>query len=288
MDWPNAIPGAIRCGAGPCRSSSALDVWRGFGLLKFPRRSLHPISGDHLLAAFAPGRRQNPGRSDEPVARLSLIGLVPSPVRWRNRLMTLATRTRPHSASTRLCCALSLSASRTLMTSPRRGDRISAWSVSSSPHLARLIVWPAFTTPYAPSAVLFGPPAYPYHLLASIRCSHIGHCRTAARRSDCGARTRCFLCASLLHPAPGMVRDHGGAYRSGSERQATRGRCRTTCRFYRHCRRGSLSVLGAMEGQSTLFKTILGLLPPLAGAVRGDGEPISSWKIRRRRALTFG
>ena len=36
-----------------------------------------------------------------------------------------------------------------------------------------------------------------------------------------------------------------------------------------------------------MFKTILGLLPPLAGAVRVDGEPISSWNSRRR-ALTFG
>ena len=49
-----------------------------------------------------------------------------------------------------------------------------------------------------------------------------------------------------------------------------------------------LCVLGRNgEGKSTLFKTILGLLPPLAGAVRVDGEPISSWNSRRR-ALTFG
>ena len=41
------------------------------------------------------------------------------------------------------------------------------------------------------------------------------------------------------------------------------------------------------EGKSTLFKTILGLLPPRAGAVRVDGEPISDWSPRRR-ALTFG
>jgi iron complex transport system ATP-binding protein len=49
-----------------------------------------------------------------------------------------------------------------------------------------------------------------------------------------------------------------------------------------------LCVLGRNgEGKSTLFKTILGLLPPLAGAVRVDGEPISRWNSRRR-ALTFG
>ncbi len=49
-----------------------------------------------------------------------------------------------------------------------------------------------------------------------------------------------------------------------------------------------LCVLGRNgEGKSTLFKTILGLLPPLAGAVRVDGEPISGWHPRRR-ALTFG
>ena len=49
-----------------------------------------------------------------------------------------------------------------------------------------------------------------------------------------------------------------------------------------------LCVLGRNgEGKSTLFKTILGLLPPLAGAVRVDGEPISRWRARRR-GLTFG
>jgi iron complex transport system ATP-binding protein len=49
-----------------------------------------------------------------------------------------------------------------------------------------------------------------------------------------------------------------------------------------------LSVLGRNgEGKSTLFKTILGLLPPHGGAVRVDGEPISGWHPRRR-ALTFG
>jgi iron complex transport system ATP-binding protein len=39
-----------------------------------------------------------------------------------------------------------------------------------------------------------------------------------------------------------------------------------------------LCVLGRNgEGKSTLFKTILGLLPPRAGAVRVDGMPISGW-----------
>jgi iron complex transport system ATP-binding protein len=41
------------------------------------------------------------------------------------------------------------------------------------------------------------------------------------------------------------------------------------------------------EGKSTLFKTILGLLPPRAGMVRVDGEPISGWGPRRR-AMVFG
>jgi iron complex transport system ATP-binding protein len=49
-----------------------------------------------------------------------------------------------------------------------------------------------------------------------------------------------------------------------------------------------LCVLGRNgEGKSTLFKTILGLLPPRSGAVRVDGEPISGWSPRRR-ALIFG
>jgi len=49
-----------------------------------------------------------------------------------------------------------------------------------------------------------------------------------------------------------------------------------------------LCVLGRNgEGKSTLFKTVLGLLPPLAGAVRVDGQPISGWNARRR-ALSFG
>ena len=49
-----------------------------------------------------------------------------------------------------------------------------------------------------------------------------------------------------------------------------------------------LCVLGRNgEGKSTLFKTILGLLPPRAGAVLVDGEPISGWSPRRR-ALSFG
>jgi iron complex transport system ATP-binding protein len=41
------------------------------------------------------------------------------------------------------------------------------------------------------------------------------------------------------------------------------------------------------EGKSTLFKTILGLLPLRGGALRVDGEPIAGWSPRRR-ALTFG
>jgi iron complex transport system ATP-binding protein len=49
-----------------------------------------------------------------------------------------------------------------------------------------------------------------------------------------------------------------------------------------------LCVLGRNgEGKSTLFKTILGLLPPRAGVVWVDGMPISGWSPRRR-ALTFG
>jgi len=49
-----------------------------------------------------------------------------------------------------------------------------------------------------------------------------------------------------------------------------------------------LCVLGRNgEGKSTLFKTILGLLPLRGGTVRVDGEAISDWSPRRR-ALTFG
>ena len=49
-----------------------------------------------------------------------------------------------------------------------------------------------------------------------------------------------------------------------------------------------LCVLGRNgEGKSTLFKTVLGLLPPRAGAVRVDGEFTAGWNPRRR-ALTFG
>jgi iron complex transport system ATP-binding protein len=49
-----------------------------------------------------------------------------------------------------------------------------------------------------------------------------------------------------------------------------------------------LCVLGRNgEGKSTLFKTILGLLPSHAGAVRVDGRPTNNWTARQR-ALTFG
>ena len=49
-----------------------------------------------------------------------------------------------------------------------------------------------------------------------------------------------------------------------------------------------LCVLGRNgEGKSTLFKTVLGLLPPLAGMVRVEGEPTAGWHPRRR-ATTFG
>ena len=49
-----------------------------------------------------------------------------------------------------------------------------------------------------------------------------------------------------------------------------------------------LCVLGRNgEGKSTLFKTILGLLPPHAGRVSVDDESTAGWSPRRR-ALTFG
>jgi len=49
-----------------------------------------------------------------------------------------------------------------------------------------------------------------------------------------------------------------------------------------------LCVLGRNgEGKSTLFQTILGLLPARAGAVRVDGGLTTGWSARRR-ALTFG
>ncbi len=40
-------------------------------------------------------------------------------------------------------------------------------------------------------------------------------------------------------------------------------------------------------GKSTLLKTMLGLLPPLAGTVRIDGDDTAAWNPRRR-ALAFG
>jgi iron complex transport system ATP-binding protein len=49
-----------------------------------------------------------------------------------------------------------------------------------------------------------------------------------------------------------------------------------------------LCVLGRNgEGKSTLFKTILGLLPSHVGAVRVDGGLTDKWSARQR-ALTFG
>jgi iron complex transport system ATP-binding protein len=49
-----------------------------------------------------------------------------------------------------------------------------------------------------------------------------------------------------------------------------------------------LCVLGRNgEGKSTLFKTILGLLPPRAGVVRVYGEATAGWSPRRR-ARVFG
>jgi iron complex transport system ATP-binding protein len=40
-------------------------------------------------------------------------------------------------------------------------------------------------------------------------------------------------------------------------------------------------------GKTTLFKTVLGLLPPLAGTVAVDGAPTAGWSARRR-ARAFG
>jgi iron complex transport system ATP-binding protein len=40
-------------------------------------------------------------------------------------------------------------------------------------------------------------------------------------------------------------------------------------------------------GKSTLLKTLIGLLPPLAGAIRFDGDDTASWPPRRR-ALALG
>jgi iron complex transport system ATP-binding protein len=49
-----------------------------------------------------------------------------------------------------------------------------------------------------------------------------------------------------------------------------------------------LCLLGANgSGKTTLLKTILGLLPPLAGRVALDGEDLAAWNARRR-ARAFG
>jgi iron complex transport system ATP-binding protein len=49
-----------------------------------------------------------------------------------------------------------------------------------------------------------------------------------------------------------------------------------------------LCILGRNgEGKSTLFKTILGLVPSQGGRILVDGKPTSSWSPRRR-ALNFG
>ena len=116
---------------------------------------------------------------------------------------------------------------------------------------------------------------------------HIGHFGTAARGVDRGAGHAGVSVGPRLQPAPGMVmtasrllvEDLSYGYRGhivGHHVSFAVGAGEVLC------------VLGRNgEGKSTLFKTVLGLLPPLAGTVRVDGQPISGWNARRR-ALSFG
>src|SRR5208283_3110061 len=106
--------------------------------------------------------------------------------------------------------------------------------------------------------------------------AHSWYCRTAARGSDRGARHTGVLVALGLRPTPGMVvsaprltvEDLSYGYPGhvvGHRISFTVGAGEVLC------------VLGRNgEGKSTLFKTILGLLPPRAGTLRVDGEPTVS------------